>query len=214
MVLGIYCYIDKKDDSIVYIGKDSNIDKRQRNKDHLASYNYNKQVINRVLQKDTTRYDYYILEWNVTSQADLNDLEMSYIAEFNPKFNFTNGGDGTSGYKHTDESKQKIREINIGKKHSTETKQKVSINNARYWLGKTRSFKTRKKISNNLKHNYPTIQKNGHDVKTKKQTYGIYYRKKLLKSSIDKKKLEKYLEEHIEEILIDQINDDLMEGLL
>ena len=34
MSLGIYCYIDKKDNKIVYVGKDSNIDKKRRHKDH------------------------------------------------------------------------------------------------------------------------------------------------------------------------------------
>ena len=35
MSCGIYCYIDKKTNNIIYIGKDSYIDKQIRNKDHL-----------------------------------------------------------------------------------------------------------------------------------------------------------------------------------
>ena len=32
MIQGIYCYIDKKTKEVVYIGKDSNIDKKRRKK--------------------------------------------------------------------------------------------------------------------------------------------------------------------------------------
>ena len=275
MSLGIYCYIDTKDDSIVYVGKDSNIDKERRNKEHYQSSKYNNQQINRILQNNPNRYTYQVLAWNVTDQDTLNALEISYICNLKPKFNFTAGGDGMIGYKHSNESKQKMSDShkgkklsnehkqkisngNRGKKVSEETKKKLSDNNARYWLGKTRSFKTRKKMSENsakiwqgkslpeevkqklseankgkipwnkgkngiyseetlkkMKKSsqlfYPTIIKDGYAAGTKKQVYAIYFHGNRLKTSIHKDKLERYLEEHIEEILIDSINNELMD---
>ena len=199
MVLGIYCYIDTKDDSIVYVGKDSYIDEHRRHKEHYQSCHYNYQQINRVLQNNPNRYNYNVLEWNVTSQADLNDLEISYIAKFNPKFNFIKGGDGMVGFTHSEKTKNKMSKIMKGK------------NNPFY--GKWHSDKTKLKIKKSKLLDYPTIIKKGLN-KMKKQQYAIVFHGNTIKSSIDKKKLEKYLEEHIEEILIDQINDDLMEGLL
>ena len=47
----------------------------------------------------------------------------------------------------SEETKEKIRQGNLGKKHSKETKQKISKNNARYFLGKHRSEETKGKIS-------------------------------------------------------------------
>lgn len=35
MTNGIYCYLDKETDKIVYIGKDSHIDKDMRHKHHM-----------------------------------------------------------------------------------------------------------------------------------------------------------------------------------
>ena len=49
MAKGIYCYIDNKNNKVVYIGKDSNIDKQKRRRNHLAQSTYSQQPINRIL---------------------------------------------------------------------------------------------------------------------------------------------------------------------
>ena len=147
MTCGIYCYIDKKDDSIVYVGKDSHIDKNIRHKTHYQSCQYNKQPINRVLQNNPNRYTYQVLAWNVTDQDTLNALETQYITHLKPKFNFTNGGDGMLGYKHSEETKQKIRQSNKGRKHSEEAKQKMSINHTKCWLGRHHTKESKQKMS-------------------------------------------------------------------
>ena len=115
MSLGIYCYIDKKDNKIVYVGKDSYIEKDNRRRHHLAPSNYNAQVINRVLQNNPDRYTYQVLAFDVKDQETLNNLEIMHIANLKPRFNFTNGGDGTNGYKHTEEFKQNLSEIRTKK---------------------------------------------------------------------------------------------------
>ena len=123
--MGIYCYIDKKDNTIVYVGKDSNIDKNYRDYQHRVKSNYKTQQINRILQNNPNRYTYQILVWNVDSQERLNALEIQYIRQLNPKFNFTNGGDGINGFRHSDETKTKISESNKGKLCSEETKRRI-----------------------------------------------------------------------------------------
>ena len=144
MAKGIYCYIDKKDNQIVYVGKDSNIDKNKRHRDHLALSKYNEQPINRILQNNPDRYIYQVL-WEIDDCADshLNQMEIFYIKKYDPQFNFTEGGDGASGFKH-----------------SEETRKKISENNARYWQGKTLSEETRKKMSEaNKGENHPMYGK-------------------------------------------------------
>ena len=78
-------------------------------------------------------------------------MEIFYIKKYDPQFNFTEGGDGSSGFKHSEETKQKISKNNArywkGKKRSEEARQKMSETQK----GKTFSEETRKKISKSLK---------------------------------------------------------------
>lgn len=115
MMLGIYCYIDKKDNSIVYIGKDSHIDKKRRHRDHHKPSAYEEQVINRVLQNNPNRYTYQVLAFDVKDQETLNNLETMHIGHLKPRFNFTDGGEGTNGYKWTEESIRKLSEARTKK---------------------------------------------------------------------------------------------------
>ena len=158
MAKGIYCYIDKKDNQIVYVGKDSNIDKNKRHRHHLTPSKYNQQPINRILQNNPDRYTYQVLVWSVEDENILNALEIQYIRQLQPRFNFTEGGEGISGYRHTEKSRKKMSKAQkgennsmYGKVHSEETRKKMSENNARYWQGKTRSEEARKKMSESQK---------------------------------------------------------------
>ena len=201
---GIYGYLDKKDNSIVYVGKDSHIDKDRRKRQHLQSSNVNAQPFNRALRSNPKRYVYKrIYECPPhLDHTDLNGLEMQYIEALNPKFNFTKGGDGVSGIKLSETHKQRIRE-----------------NASRYWQGKTRSDETKKKISEKLKgrtpwnkgkkmSDYP--QKKGADspfwkdyarvIKKGKtssgsQQYVLVHKGKCIKYSVDKEKLEQLANE-------------------
>lgn len=153
MAKGIYCYIDKKDNQIVYVGKDSNIDKNKRYKEHLAPSKYNQQPINRILQNNPDRYKYQVL-WEIDDCTDshLNQMEIFYIKKYDPQFNFTEGGDGISGFKH-----------------SEETRKKISENNARYWQGKTLSEEIRKKISEANKGENNSMYGKTHSEETRKK---------------------------------------------
>ena len=129
MTVGIYCYIDKKDNSIIYIGKDSNICKNRRHRDHLMPYSYKLQKINQVLQNNPGRYKYVVLKsWakNKFNKNLANALEILYIKRYSPKFNFTKGGEGISGFKHSAETKKKLSEHFTGKKWTEKSKLKLS----------------------------------------------------------------------------------------
>ena len=56
----------------------------------------------------------------------LNDREIHWIATLNPDYNMTAGGEGTPGHKHSDATKQKLRDANTGLTRSDATRQKIS----------------------------------------------------------------------------------------
>ena len=162
---GIYAYVDTMDNSVVYVGKDSHIGENRRHKQHFQQSNYDGQPINRVLQNNPNRYEYKkVFVFDDITDTELNQLEMQQIALFNPLFNFTKGGDGIKGFRHSEESRRKISEshkgkvcsvetrrkigeANKGKSPSQETRKKISDNNGRYWLGKKLSDEHRRKMS-------------------------------------------------------------------
>jgi len=89
-------------------------------------------------------------------------LEKAYIKIFGRRdlnegtlVNLTDGGDGISGYKHTDKAIQKISESNIGNTYRTgilnseETRKKIS----KSLKGHKQSVETKNKISNTKKDN-------------------------------------------------------------
>lgn len=165
---GIYCYIDKNINKVVYIGKDNSIDKNRRYKEHLYPSTYNYQPFNRAIQQNPDRYEYKVLKEGEFSENLLNALEILYIKKYgtydnrkrhgeNYGFNFTIGGGGAKGYTHSEETKHKMSEAHKGEKNhlygknlSESHKYKISEsmsgeNNPNY--GKPRSEQTRKKIS-------------------------------------------------------------------
>ena len=151
MSSGIYCYIDKKTNDIVYIGKDSFIDEKRRHLQHITESKYNSQPINRILQKNPNRYKYLVLEEGNFSLYLLNELEKYYIKKFNTfldkkKFNYREGGEGGIV---SEETRKKMSEAHKGKKLSKETRKKMSEAHK----GKYVSEKTKKKLKKSLKGN-------------------------------------------------------------
>lgn len=152
MTSGVYGYYDTQKKYVCYIGKDSNINdsNNNRHKAHYKPSSYNNQQINRVLQNNPNRYDYFILAEGNFSDDELNNMEKQAIEIFKtyyydyPErsvFNYTKGGDGASGYKHTQEWKEKMSEKMsgenapfYGRKHSEEAKKKMSKNHT-YFSG-------------------------------------------------------------------------------
>ena len=131
MTRGIYCYKDtENNDKIVYIGKDSHIDKDMRHKDHTRPSRYDEQVINRIVQNNPLRYKYEKLkEFDGICDELLNITEILYIGHHKPKFNFTKGGEGIKGFKYSDEMRRKLRENHPkgmkGKHHSEDSRKRI-----------------------------------------------------------------------------------------
>ena len=169
MSVGIYCYKDSKnDDAIVYIGKDAHIDKNNRFNYHKNPKHYDLQQINRVLQNNPNRYKYEVLKsWEFEEYPENFDkvLEIIYIRRYDPKFNYTIGGDGIRGFKHTNETKEKI----------------------------SKSLEGRCGEECGAWKDYPRIIKRGFE-KNGKQKYALISNGRCIKVSVHLDRLEAYLE--------------------
>ena len=123
---GIYKYTDLKTGDVVYVGKDSHIDKNKRHYAHLAPSNYDEQQFNRVLQNNPERYEYGVI-WATEdcTTLKLNKMEILFGKIYNPKFNFDKFGKGGCNG-HTKETCRKISESLKGNNHSDEHKNKIS----------------------------------------------------------------------------------------
>ena len=204
-MMGIYAYVDTKDNSVVYVGKDSHIDKGIRRKAHMWPSRYEGQKFNRILQRNPNRYEYKeVFVFDEISQTELNQLEMQQIALFNPKFNFTKGGEGIKGFKHSEETKHKISIMksgennhNFGKRYSEEERKKFSkikMGEKNPMYGKHHSKESCMRLS--LERNtsgYYRVYKQKH--RTSKQGFIFCYRyynggKRHAIVSVDLKKLE------------------------
>lgn len=221
---GIYKYTDLKTGNVVYVGKDSYIDKNARHKDHLRPSRYDEQQINRVLQNNPERYEYSVIwETDDCTTLKLNKMEILFGKIYNPKFNF--GKFGKGGFtKHSEETKQKLKEINTGKNnpnygnpsnycHPEEVRQKISEANkgkpksekhkvklSKAHKGKKISEKTKIKMSKS--HNTTGyFRVNKHKCKSYNQGFYweyLYYDekgKRVSISSVDIKKLEKRIKD-------------------
>ena len=107
---GIYAYYDNLKDEIVYIGQAINI--HTRNLKHRNKWAYNEQKINQVIQNNPKRYDLILLK--KCGYKELTHWEITLIGLFNPRFNYTDGGEGMRGYKHSEESRRRISESHKG----------------------------------------------------------------------------------------------------
>lgn len=123
---GIYGYWDNEKQYVAYIGKDSNIGINKRHYDHSESCYYNEQPFNRVLQNNPDRYEYFILAKGEFTEKELNEMESQAIKIFKtyhydyPErsvFNFTKGGDGSTGYKQSKKTKNRKNIIISRKKN-------------------------------------------------------------------------------------------------
>ncbi len=102
------------------------------------------------------------------TEEKLNWLEKFYIKKYKAReagYNLTDGGDGTIGYKHTQENKIKISEAGKGRIKSEVECKKLSeskrgeknpmFGTNGFWVNKHLPDETKQKISNTLKGNIP-----------------------------------------------------------
>ena len=171
----IYKYTNKINGK-VYIGQ--TIDEYRR------IWNHRKACDDSLFHRAVRKYGFDSFEYTVLERVDedlLNEREVFWIEYYKSNdrkfgYNLTSGGEGTRGYKytdeqrknrslqakgnksftghtHTDEYKRRMSELNKGKVFSEETKQKMSESKKgnKYHIGKTHSDETRMKISESCK---------------------------------------------------------------
>lgn len=162
---GIYKITDQK--GRIYIGSSVNIEKRfeQHKKSFISATHVNKKLRDYYKKYGESAYSYEVVE-----QCDVAELlirEQYYIDNLNPFYNINKSATkppSWSGKNHKAETKQKMREWNIGRKHTTETlekfksirsteesKQQMRINASKAksngWLGRKHTKEELEKIS-------------------------------------------------------------------
>ncbi len=172
----IYMHINIDNNEIFYVG----LGKGQRA--------YIKSGRGKFWKTYTSKYPNYqivICENNLTIEESI-DLEIKYIKDIGRRdlnlgtlVNLTNGGDGTNGYKHTNETKLIISQKSKGNKYNTGriASKETRIKNAESARNRVWSDSSRNKISFNKmgnqymlgkKHSDETIDKIKNSQKSKK----------------------------------------------
>lgn len=136
-----YVYQHKKKDTneIFYVGKG----KKFRYLEESNRSNYWHNIVNKHGFLSEILYDNLDEELALLIEQELIDKYKKVNINL---CNLTNGGEGLSGFKHSEEVKKLISIQSKGRKHSQETKEKIS----NYWKGKKRkpfSEEHRQKIS-------------------------------------------------------------------
>ena len=132
-----------------YVGQAEDVNARY--KQHIKDSKYRDYVFYRALRKyGIENFKFEVLEENIDIDI-VNDREVYWINKMNSKlpngYNMTDGGEGTHGYKHTDEAKEIMRNKKKGKKLTEEHKAKISNSLKGKGLGKHLSQETKNKIS-------------------------------------------------------------------
>ena len=134
-ICGIYAIRNLVNQKI-YIGQSWDIRKRFReHKHHFGFDNHCNQYLQRAWNKHgSVNFAFEILEECL--EGELNEKEISYILKYRQLtevYNLCDGGYGIRGYTHTEETREKLRELKklqplwmLGRHHSEETKRKLS----------------------------------------------------------------------------------------
>lgn len=145
-----------------YIGSET-IDKT-RFKTHISLLRNNKhhsKYFQRAFKKyGEENFKFIILEDNIIDNIELLKREQFYINILNPKYNVCKIAGNTKGFKHSFETKEKLRLISKelflirdncdfsmkGRKHSEETKKKMQLSS----IGRKKTLDTKNKLSKSI----------------------------------------------------------------
>jgi len=143
-------------DGKAYIGKTIN-PLWQRKSEHLSQSKYRNKIY--YFQNAIRKYGIGNFRWEILTETDseskLNVLEKFYIACYRKMgvlYNLTDGGEGLSGYRHTEETKQKIRlNNNINKEERSKKISETLKGNIPWNKGIKLSEEHKKKLSKSHK---------------------------------------------------------------
>ena len=106
---------------------------KKRKQEHFYEVKSNRD--NSYFHKALRKYDPGTFKWKVihkcNNKDELNKLEIYYIGYYNTfenGYNLAVGGNGSIGYKHTDEAKQKMSVFQKGKEFCEKYRKKISEN--------------------------------------------------------------------------------------
>ena len=137
----------KDNEEIKYIGYTKKVIE-ERLKEHLTKTIKDKYKNAYWLRKYKDSIEIILLKDDILTQEEAFLDEISYIKLYKELgYNLNNTTEGRQGFKgkHTEETKEKLRNFNLGKKHTEETKNKIR----NIWLGKKHTEETKKKMSEN-----------------------------------------------------------------
>ncbi len=166
MCNGIIYKAENKINGKVYIGKTIK-SLRKRKRDHIGhakrGYTY---YFHNALKKHGEKNFKWIILAKADSEKQLNQLEKFYIAhyrEIGEIYNLTDGGDGSSGFNHSEKTKKKMSKSqkgnknSLGYKHTEEHKRKLSetLKSNKHGIGHRHTEETRSKMSESHKGQIP-----------------------------------------------------------
>ncbi len=114
----VYAYIRKSDGTPYYIGKGKNDRAFQRHVGVSIPKDRSKIIF---LETNLSNIGACAIERRLIKWWGRKDLNTGIL------INQTDGGEGSTGRKMTNETKEKIRQANIGKRHSDKSKSQMSI---------------------------------------------------------------------------------------
>lgn len=135
-----------------YIGQTVDYEKRKASHINALKGNYHS---NKYLQSSWNKYGESAFEFSLIAESDaehLNELEVEYIRRFDTVvpngYNMTLGGEGTRGFKWSEESRSMVsksrkgKQIGVdapfyGKKHEAETLEKLRLATSALWRDPT-----------------------------------------------------------------------------
>jgi len=162
----------------IYIGQTANSLEWRKAK-HIEESKRREYAINYAIRKYGAENFLFETFCQCLSKAEMDLKEKEIIKMMNSKapfgYNLTDGGEGSSGFKHSDESRAKMSLSHKGISLSDEHKKKISLSGR----GLKRSLETRMKISVAKKKQVPSFLGRKHTEETKKKMRMAHLGKKM-----------------------------------
>lgn len=161
-------------------------------------YNTQQKFYRAIIKYGWDNFEHLILSDIYSNQDELNAAEIVTIAKydsFNDGYNSTLGGSSSLGYKHTEETKKKLRALHLGKKHTEEEKKRIGISCSKALKGKKHTrehIKNQAEAQRGRKHSEESKRKiseassgRKHTQAAKQKISASKYKKILVKDIID-----------------------------